>query len=198
MAIPIMAPSAFAIVLLAAGLSRRMGGPNKLLQPYRSEPLLTHALNAAEEAGLGDRIVVTGRDSAEIGALAGRHGFRATHNADCAAGLGGSIAAGVRALHGEEDGLFIALGDMPDVRADDYRLIASRFWRRAIVVPIHKGTRGHPVLLCSTYLPDLAALSGDKGARCILRRHAAHIVRVETQNPGILRDLDTPEDFQER
>ncbi len=197
MAIPTMAPGAFAIVLLAAGLSRRMGGPNKLLQPYRGAPLLTHALGAADEAGLAERLIVTGRDSAEIEALAGPYGFRAAHNADYAEGLGGSIAVGARALNSDASGLFIALGDTPDVRADDYRLIASRYRRRAIVVPLHKGMRGHPVLFCSTYLPDLAALSGDEGARCILRRHAAHIVEVETQNSGILRDLDTPEDFQE-
>lgn len=84
-----------------------------------------------------------------------RFGFRAAHNANYADGLGGSIAAGARALKGA-DGLFVALGDMPDVRADDYRLIATRFARRAIVVPTHKGMRGHPVLFCSSYFADLA------------------------------------------
>ena len=128
----------FGAIVLAAGLSRRMGGPNKLLQPYRGQPLLAHALESAAKAGLASRVVVTGRDPAEIEALAALYGFRCVHNARFSEGLGASIAAGASAADASLAGVFIALGDMPEVLADDYRLLASRFAHGAIAAPVYK------------------------------------------------------------
>jgi molybdenum cofactor cytidylyltransferase len=186
----------FGVIMLAAGLSRRMAGPNKLLRPYRGEPLLNHALRTAAEAGLADRVAITGRDRAEVGALAASFGFRCVHNARFADGLGASIAAGARAVDPSLAGLFLALGDMPEVRANDYRLLASRFERGAIAAPIHRGGRGHPVLFCASYLPELSALTGDNGARALLWRHSPSVIGVETANCGVVRDVDTPEDLK--
>jgi CTP:molybdopterin cytidylyltransferase MocA len=186
----------FGAIVLAAGLSRRMGGPNKLLQPYRGQPLLAHALESAAKAGLASRVVVTGRDPAEIEALAALYGFRCVHNARFAEGLGASIAAGASAADASLAGVFIALGDMPEVLADDYRLLASRFAHGAIAAPVYKGARGHPVLFCASYLDELSALRGEEGARSILKRRAARFIEVETDNRGVLRDFDTPDDFK--
>jgi molybdenum cofactor cytidylyltransferase len=181
--------------MLAAGLSRRMGGPNKLLQPYRGKPLLSHALRVAEEIEFADRIAVTGRDSAETGALAASFGFRCVFNPSFAEGLGTSIAAGVRALHPMAEGVFIALGDMPEIGPDVYRALAEHFTQGAIAAPLHTGARGHPVLFCKSYIAQLSALSGDEGARSIVHRHASCVAEIETANPGVLRDVDTREDF---
>ena len=184
------------VIVLAAGLARRMGGPNKLLQPYRGKPLLAHALTAAAgDIDFMDRIAVTGRDCAEIEALAASHSFRSIYNPRFEDGLGTSIAAGAGALHPDICGVFISLGDMPEIHADDYIGPGSRFKHGSIVVPVHRGARGHPVLFCGSYLRELSALSGDEGARSILKRHAARIIEVETPNPGVLRDVDTHEDF---
>ncbi len=184
-----------ALIVLAAGLSRRMGGPNKLLQPYRGKRLLAHALKIAGAFDFIDRIAVTGRDAAEVQALAGAYDFRCVHNPHFAEGLGGSIAAAARALNPEAGGVFIALGDMPDIGGEVYRALAENFAHRAILAPLHKGLRGHPVLFCASYITELSALSGDEGARSLLRRHALRLTEVETANPGVLRDLDTQEDF---
>jgi molybdenum cofactor cytidylyltransferase len=181
--------------MLAAGLSRRMGGANKLLRPYRGKPLLAHALRIAEDIEFGDRIAVTGRDSDQVQALAASFNFRCVHNGRFAEGLGTSIAAGTCALHPDINGVFIALGDMPDIGPEIYRTLAGKFTQRSIIVPLHKGARGHPVLVCASHGPELSALSGDEGARSLLRRHARCVTEVETANPGVLRDLDTCEDF---
>ena len=186
----------FGLILLAAGLSRRMGGPNKLLQPYRGKPLLAHALAGAGEMDFIDRIAVTGRDRAEVETLAASHGFRCVHNDRFEDGLGTSIAAGARAVPPEASGVFIALGDMPDIEIEHYQALAGNFGRRSIVMPVHEGSRGHPVLFCASYLAELSALSSGEGGRSLLRRHKSLVVEVATKDPGALRDVDTPEDFE--
>ena len=181
--------------MLAAGLSRRMGGPNKLLQPYRGKPLLAHALRVGEEIEFADRVAVTGRDCAETEALAASFGFRCVFNPCFAEGLGTSIAAGAGALSPDISGVFIALGDMPAIGPEIYRTLAAKFTQGSIIAPLHRGTRGHPVLFCASYVPELSALSGDEGARSLLRRHALRVAEVEIANPGAVRDVDTREDF---
>lgn len=187
--------SGFGLIMLAAGLSRRMGGPNKLLRSYQGKPLLEHALGAAEKIEFLDRIAVTGRDPAETEALAASFGFQCVFNPRFAEGLGTSIAAGADALSPNIKGVFIALGDMPGVVPEIYLALAARFTQGSIVVPLHRGARGHPVLFCTSYVPELSALSGDEGARSLLRRYALRVAEVEIANRGVLRDVDTREDF---
>ena len=182
--------------MLAAGLSRRMGGPNKLLQSYRGRPLLAHALRIAEEFEFRDRVAVTGRDSAQVQALAETFNVRCVFNPRFAEGLGTSVAAGARALGPDINGVFVALGDMPESDPDVYSALAKKFTQHSIILPLHRGSRGHPVLFCTSYISELSALSGDEGARSLLRRHADRIAAVETANPGVLRDIDTREDFE--
>ena len=172
-----------------------MGGPNKLLQPYRGKPLLAHALKIAGEMNFIDRIAVTGRDRAEVETLTASYGFRCVYNDRFEDGLGTSIAAGSRAVHPDAGGVFIALGDMPEIEIKHYQALAGNFGQRFIVVPVHDGVRGHPVLFCASYLPELSALSSGEGGRALLRRHKPFVVEVATKDHGVLRDVDTPEDF---
>jgi molybdenum cofactor cytidylyltransferase len=172
-----------------------MGGPNKLLQFYRGEPLLVHALKSAGDFDFVDRLVVSGRDALAIQGLAASCGFRFVHNPRFEEGSGTSIAAGAAALDPRLAGFFIALGDMPDVCALDYHALAGAFRPGVIVLPVYKGSRGHPVLFCASYRSALAALSGDEGARSIINHHAAAVIDFETANPGALRDFDVLEDF---
>ena len=189
--------SKFGLIVLAAGLSERMGGPNKLLQPYLGMPLLAHALKAAGGIPFKDRLAVTGRDFAEVGALAASYGFRCVHNPCFNEGMGTSIAAGARAMRAlDVEAAFIALGDMPGISAAAYGQLAQAFRRGAIVVPVCDGVRGHPVLFCKSYLPELASLAGHRGARSLLERHAARVAEVKAADPGVLCDVDTPQDFQ--
>ena len=187
--------SRFGLIVLAAGLSRRMGGPNKLLRCYQGRPLLAHALGAAEQIEFLDRIAVTGRDSVETEALAASFCFRCVFNPRFTEGLGTSIAAGARALSSDINGVFIALGDMPGIEREIYCALGAKFTQGSIVLPLHQGTRGHPVLFCASYVPELLALSGDEGARSLLRRHVLRVAEVEIANPGVVRDVDTREDF---
>ncbi len=187
---------AYGAVVLAAGLSRRLPGEDKLLKTYRGRPLLAHALETVAGLGLGDTVVVTGSAAVRISELARPWRLRCVRNDDAAAGMGGSIAAGVRALHGGLAGIFIVLGDMPEVMPEDYARLATAHKQRPerICVPVWEGRRGHPVLFGADHLSALAALAGDVGARGILRE-AADVLRVPAASAGVLVDLDTEADF---
>ncbi len=185
----------FGAVILAAGQSSRMGGPNKLLEPYRDKPLVCHALECVAGLGLGDAVCVTGRDREQVEALARRAAVRFVHNRDFASGMGASIAAAARALKPGLDGIFIVLGDMPEVKRDDFQRLAGVWREGRIAVPVHGGRRGHPVLFSGPYRAALEALRGDEGARSILRAYAAQVTEAAVDHPGVLFDCDTPQDF---
>jgi len=187
---------AYGAVILAAGFSRRLPGEDKLLKAYRGRPLLAHTLETAAGLGLGDAVVVTGDAGARIGQLARPWRLRCVRNDDAASGMGGSIAAGVTALREGLAGVFVVLGDMPEVTREDYARLAAAHEQRGarICVPVWEGRGGHPVLFGADHRGALAALTGDVGARGVLRQ-AGDVVSVCVASAGVLMDLDTHADF---
>ncbi len=186
----------YGAVILAAGFSRRLPGEDKLLKTYRGRALLAHVLETVAGLGLGDAVIVTGDAGERIGQLARPWRLRRVTNDDAAAGMGGSIAAGVCALPEGLAGIFVALGDMPEVAPEDYARLAAAHEQRPerICVPVWEGRRGHPVLFGADHRDALAALSGDAGARSVLQR-AGEVVSVRAVSAGVLIDLDTHADF---
>jgi molybdenum cofactor cytidylyltransferase len=184
-----------AAIVLAAGRSTRMGGPNKLLADIRGKPLVRIA---AEEA-LGSRadgvIVVTGYQRERVEqALAGLK-VRFVYNPDFAQGLSTSLKAGLAAVPSEADGAIVCLGDMPQVRADMIdRLIGAFDPARGalIVVPTIEGKRGNPVLWSRRFFPELAGLEGDVGARNLIGTYGEAVAEVPADAAALL-DIDTPE-----
>jgi molybdenum cofactor cytidylyltransferase len=193
------APSAptIAAVLLAAGASRRMGGPNKLLARIGSgAPMIRATAENLVEAGVQPITVVTGRDAHEIEQALSGLDVRFVHNADQASGLASSLRVGVSAVPEGAEGVLVALGDMPLVGARVVRRLAAGFnppEGRLICVPVHQGRRGNPVLFARRFLPELMALAGDEGARSLLDRHAEHVAEIEVGSTTIFADFDTPE-----
>src|SRR5690606_32257192 len=116
-----------------------------------------------ESLGLGDAVCVTGRDAMSIAELASEADIRPVYNPLFAKGMGTSIAAGVRTLGPDLDGIFIVPGDMPALRPELYRSLAARWSAGKIVVPVFEGQRGHPVLFPAALRGDLERLSGDSG-----------------------------------
>ncbi|MEA2904725.1 MAG: molybdenum cofactor cytidylyltransferase [Alphaproteobacteria bacterium] len=193
---PVVAPRRIAAVLLAAGRSTRMGGPNKLLAEIGGRPLVRIA---AEEA-LGSRarpvIVVTGHERERIEAALAGLPVRLVHNADFASGLGSSVRAGIAAVPADADGVVVCLGDMPQVNAPLIdRLIAAFDPERGAlaVMPTTEGRRGNPVLWSRRFFPELMAIEGDVGARHLITRYGEAVVEVPVSGKGALIDVDTPE-----
>lgn len=187
-----------AIIMLAAGQSRRFGDENKLLCPIDNLPMITKSVNTAIDSGAGEIIVVTGHNSSAIEAAIDNPKIRIAHNATPDAGMGTSLAAGANAIRSLPNAVMVMLGDMPLLQTGTLQKLVSNFDPNKghdIVVPIHEGRRGHPVLFGAKYMPQLCALSGDTGARSILFNHPERVRAVKTNDPGTLYDIDTEEDL---
>jgi molybdenum cofactor cytidylyltransferase len=184
-----------AAIVLAAGRSTRMGGPNKLLADIKGKPLVRIAAEEALASRADGVIVVTGHQRERVEqALAGLK-VRFVHNPDFAEGLSTSLKAGLAAVPAEADGAIICLGDMPQVRADMIdRLIGAFDPARGalIVVPVIAGKRGNPVLWSRRFFPELAALEGDVGARHLIGGYGEAVVEVPADAAALV-DIDTPE-----
>jgi molybdenum cofactor cytidylyltransferase len=185
-----------ASIVLAGGRSTRYGSRNKLLERLDGVPLVVCAVRAALASRASPVIVVTGHQAAAVEqALAGLD-VRIVHNPDFAEGLSTSLKVGIAALPGDVDGAIVSLGDMPRIEGRHLdRLIAAFSPKegRGIVVPVHLGKRGNPVLFARVYFPELLAIEGDTGARHIIAASASEVAEVDLATDAIFLDIDTPE-----
>ena len=182
-------------VVLAAGLSRRMGR-NKLIAEVGGKTLVRHAAEAALAGGLDPVVVVTGHQAGEIEkALAGLPvGF--VHNPGFADGLSTSLKTGIGSLPADCAGAMVLLGDMPGVTHELVTRVGAAFdpaKGRSICVATAQAERGHPVLWGRQFFAELMRLSGDMGARVLMAAHADNIIEVVAGDAGPITDIDTPE-----
>ncbi len=194
--------SACAVLLVAAGLSRRFGAADKLMAPWQGRPLLVRTAQRLAAAAPGVKVAVVGPDDAAREALLVEAGFRCVTNPDPAAGMGTSIACGATflrdTLSADAQGIFLCLADMPLVSSAllghlHTALVADPEPR--VVVPVFRGQRGHPVLFSRECLPELTLLVGDAGARAVVQAAGTRVREVPWTDESVLIDFDTPADF---
>jgi molybdenum cofactor cytidylyltransferase len=185
-----------AAVVLAAGRSTRAGEVNKLLAPIDGVAMVARTVARIRRSKAAPIVVVTGHQAEDVRAALAEAGVSFTHNPDFADGMATSIAAGVKALPDDIDGALICLGDMPGTDpAEIDRLIAAfdADEAGAICVPVAEGRRGNPVLFARRFFAELAALTGDAGAKTVIAAHAELVTELPMAGRGSLVDLDTVE-----
>ena len=186
---------AIAGVVLAAGLSRRMGQA-KLLLPLEGRPVVRHVVERLLAAGLDPLIVVTGREDRAIRAALGDLDVIVVVNPHPEAGQAGSVKVGIAAVPADAPAALVALGDQPFVSGQVIvTLLEARAGAgRAIVAPRYREGRGNPVLFSREVFVELVEISGDQGARAVLERDPSRVTLVDVDLP-MPQDLDTPEDY---
>jgi len=190
-----------AILLLAAGRSTRMGGPNKLLQVTDHAPLVVHAVKAALASQAVEVVVVLGHMAGDVRAaiekdIGPTKKLRFVTNPDFADGLSTSVRTGIAALGKDIDAAIVQLGDMPGVGSgllDRLMAAFSPVEGRSICVPTVAGKRGNPVLWDRRFFPEIAQVSGDTGAKHLIGEHADLVCEVEMTGQAAITDIDTPE-----
>jgi molybdenum cofactor cytidylyltransferase len=188
------------VIVLAAGESRRMGEP-KLILPWGDTTVLGQVVGSFAAAGIEDILVVTGGARAQIEEavtkLARKYPVRSIHNPDYEHGeMLSSIRTGLGGLGSKTIAALIGLGDQPQVRQETISHICDTFIQKnsCLVIPTCQGRRGHPWLAARVLWPEILALSMSATARQFLRAHAGQIEYVAADE-SILKDLDTPEDY---
>jgi molybdenum cofactor cytidylyltransferase len=185
-----------AAIVLAAGRSSRMGGPNKLLAEIGGRPLVRIVVEEALASRARPVIVVTGHQRERVEAALIGLPVTFVHNPHFADGLGGSLKTGIAALPAAVDGVIVCLGDMPQVDAGLIdRLIGALDPGKGalIVIPTIDGKRGNPVVWSRRFFADLMTVEGDIGARYLIGRYPEAVAEVPLSGTAALTDVDTPE-----
>jgi len=188
------------VVLLAAGRSRRFGADKRRHALPDGRSLLTHSVERYGAAFDSCILVIRYDDPEPRFAEPRSAGFQIVRADLADLGMGHSLAAGAQAaaVAGWRY-LFVALADMPWVSLATLTGLRSAMERAlragaadVILQPLCAGMPGHPVGFSAGHIAALCALTGDAGARQLVQRHAAQALRIETDDPGVVRDLDTP------
>jgi molybdenum cofactor cytidylyltransferase len=172
-----------------------MGDANKLTRAFEGKPLLLHVMDALRDSDVSDVVVVTGFERAKILSLLSGRNVRFVDNPGYDSGMASSIVAGIKSTC-DAKGALICLGDMPGISQGVISAVLGGFRSDdSIVLPVHQGRFGHPVLFGRHHFRALKRLTGDDGAKSLVAAADVSRIEIECGGPGIYRDVDTPEDF---
>jgi molybdenum cofactor cytidylyltransferase len=186
-------------VVLAAGMSVRLGRPKQLVE-VGGKPMLARVLGAALSSALEAVTLVLGHEAEGIkGALEkdlSDPRLRTLLNPEYREGISSSLRAGLLPLVDDFPSVMFLLGDQPFMDARTINLLLERFWSsdKDICVPVCQGERGNPVVFSRRFYGEILELTGDTGARGIIRANPERVLQVEIQDPRYFLDIDLEED----
>jgi molybdenum cofactor cytidylyltransferase len=189
-----------AAAVLAAGPSRRMGSPKALLD-FHGQPFVVSMLEALEALEARPRVVVLGPDAARIRPALVGHDCLIVENPHVAGGEIGSLRAALAAVRTVRPTAILAWPvDLPHVRLATLERLPEAYRRSGAraVLPTFAERRGQPVIWDQALFDELetSAAATRDGAEAVLDRHQAHIVSVAVDDPAVIDDLNTPEDYE--
>ncbi|HSU61513.1 MAG TPA: molybdenum cofactor cytidylyltransferase [Bryobacteraceae bacterium] len=189
--------SGVSAIVLAAGTSTRMGTLKQLLT-LRGKPLLQHVLDNLRGAQVDEIVLVLGSAADQIQRQISFDSVQVAINEAYRDGMGSSLRTGIGCVASKTEAVIIVLGDQPFVRTETINRLISEYREKKpqIVIPVYGGSRGNPVLIDRSIFPELMELSGDTGCRAVFEKYPNSILRVAVDDPGVLFDLDTPDDFE--
>jgi molybdenum cofactor cytidylyltransferase len=183
-------------IILAAGESGRMK-VQKLLLPFQGKTMIETVIGNAVESEIDHLLVVLGCNREEIFNVIGSLPVSHCYNEHYNQGMLSSVQCGFRSLPGTFDAVLVFQGDQPLIPADAVNAVirAYRQSGKGIVIPVFQQRRGHPLLIASRYKEEIENLDGSAGLRALAMRFPEDVLEVDVDHPGILKDIDTPEEY---
>ena len=186
-------------ILLAAGLSKRMDGENKLAKKIQDIPLIKHSVKNILASSIDELIVILGYQKEIIEKIIDKNErIKFAFNGNFENGMASSIKTGLNNLSEKTEAFFICLGDMPMVNSDVYNQLIQSKNNKEIIVPTYKGQQGNPILFSKSIKEKIMTIQGDVGAKKILELNKNKILNVEVGNLGIRKGFNTKDDFIEQ
>lgn len=185
-------------VVLAAGMSQRMGEPKVLLPWSGRKTIIEQIIEQLILAKVHPITVVTGNEADKVRFLAERMGVKVVHNRRYATGeMLSSVKVGLKAMPAHVMGALIVLGDQPRIQARVINQVTMAYaeGKGRIVAPSYQMQRGHPLLIDRRYWPEILRLKAKNNLRQVINAHADEIAYVKVNTDSVLRDVDTPEDY---
>ena len=183
----------FAAVILAAGMSTRMGRPKQLLK-LAGMSMLEHAIAAVKDAGIVSPVLVLGAYAPDIlRCVKLVEKCEVILNKDFAEGQASSLRVGVDAVSGKCEAAVFMLADQPLVDAALVSELMDHFSYNNpdVLYPVYKGQRGNPVIISASLFPRLMSTTGDRGARFIFADKSLNILAHEVEDKAVITDVDT-------
>ncbi|WP_420629549.1 selenium cofactor biosynthesis protein YqeC [Candidatus Leptofilum sp.] len=188
-----------AAVILAAGEGKRMGQQTKQLLRWGSTTVLGQTVENVQGTAVHDHLIVTGHDAEAVRQVAQVAGIETLHNSNYATGeMLSSLQTAVRVLDESVTAVLVVLADQPMVEPATMDLLLAAYWQGLgdLIAPAFAGKRGNPVLIGRRYFAELLALPPGDAPRTLLRRHADKLHLVQVPTDSVLRDLDSPAQYQ--
>jgi molybdenum cofactor cytidylyltransferase len=182
-------------ILLAAGQSRRMGARNKLLLDVGGQPMVRRVAETLLTSHVDALIAVLGHEHPAVAEALGGLPLRIVFNRDYASGQMSSVRAGIKAIGGDPAAIIVALADQPALEPADIDFLIDAFLalpEPKILIPVHGGQRGNPIVLPGAERQTLLDGGFNFGCRNLIERHPETVAKIEVFNPHYVKDIDTP------
>ena len=181
-------------ILLAAGLSKRMGAKKQLL-PIQGRPAITRCIESLRDSQVADVVIVVNPEGGDIVEATKKFPVRVAVNELPGSDMAASVKAGMACIDNDATGVLICLCDHPLVRPDTIGSMISAHIQKpdAIIIPRYRGRKGHPTLFPRSVLEDLGKVAT---LRDVIGQHSTKISLLDVDDEGIVLDMDTPEDYQ--
>lgn len=183
-------------VVLAAGESRRMGTP-KMLLPFRGTTMAEQVIMNIRNAGIINILAVLGAEKEKLPPLFQKLSVNFCLNINYREGMLSSVICGLRNLPHDAGAVMIFPGDQPLISPSTIRRLTEAYFScgKGILIPLYDNKRGHPLLLDAKYREEIESLDASEGLRSLSTVHSDDVAEIETDDPGILKDFDTYDEY---
>lgn len=184
-------------IILAAGESDRMQ-TNKMLLSVHGKTMIETVIDHVRQSDIDHILIVCGAFRDELLTVISRLPVEHCYNSEYKKGMLSSVQCGFRNIPPATDAVMIFLGDQPAIPGEIANILISEYRKseKGIVIPVHKGRRGHPLLIDGKYRHIIDQLDHAVGLRELLYKYPEDVLEVNVETPGILKDIDTPQDYQ--